>query len=102
MSSTAFDPSRVARSGAAPESDEANQARCAAATPEAVQCKEALADVHCAAQTHSRSGSAFSCWTQELQMMEQNCCSFFDDVAVYGRYTGGVMEPVQASESASH
>jgi ribulose-5-phosphate 4-epimerase/fuculose-1-phosphate aldolase len=52
----------------------------------------ACPDVHCAAHTHSPAGSAFSALNIPLEPLDQVCCSFFEDHAVYGEYDGVVVD----------
>jgi ribulose-5-phosphate 4-epimerase/fuculose-1-phosphate aldolase len=54
-------------------------------------------EVHCAAHTHSPAGSAFSALGIPLEPLDQVCCSFFEDHAVYSEYDGIVIDPGQAS-----
>jgi ribulose-5-phosphate 4-epimerase/fuculose-1-phosphate aldolase len=49
-------------------------------------------DVHCAAHTHSAAGSAFSALNIPLEPLDQVCCSFFEDHAVYSEYDGVVVD----------
>jgi ribulose-5-phosphate 4-epimerase/fuculose-1-phosphate aldolase len=53
-------------------------------------------DVHCAVHTHSPAGSAFSALNVPLEPLDQVCCSFYDDHAVYSEYDGVVLDPDQA------
>jgi ribulose-5-phosphate 4-epimerase/fuculose-1-phosphate aldolase len=48
-------------------------------------------DIHCAAHTHSPAGSAFSALNIPLEPLDQVCCSFFEDHAVYSEYDGVVI-----------
>lgn len=49
-------------------------------------------DVNCAAHTHSPAGSAFSALNILLEPLDQVCCSFFEDHAVYSEYDGVVAD----------
>jgi ribulose-5-phosphate 4-epimerase/fuculose-1-phosphate aldolase len=49
-------------------------------------------DVHCAAHTHSPAGSAFSALNTPLEPLDQVCCSFYEDHAVYSEYDGVVVD----------
>jgi ribulose-5-phosphate 4-epimerase/fuculose-1-phosphate aldolase len=49
------------------------------------------ADVHCAVHTHSPAGSAFSALNIPLEPLDQVCCSFYEDHAVYSEYDGVVL-----------
>jgi ribulose-5-phosphate 4-epimerase/fuculose-1-phosphate aldolase len=49
-------------------------------------------DVHCAVHTHSPAGSAFSALGILLEPLDQVCCSFFEDHAVYSEYDGVVVD----------
>jgi ribulose-5-phosphate 4-epimerase/fuculose-1-phosphate aldolase len=49
-------------------------------------------EVHCAAHTHSLAGSAFSALNILLEPLDQVCCSFFEDHAVYSEYDGVVLD----------
>ena len=53
-------------------------------------------DVHCAVHTHSPAGSAFSALNILLEPLDQVCCSFYDDHAVFSEYDGVVADPSQA------
>ena len=53
-------------------------------------------DVHCAVHTHSPAGSAFSALNRLLEPLDQVCCSFHDDHAVFSEYDGVVADPSQA------
>jgi ribulose-5-phosphate 4-epimerase/fuculose-1-phosphate aldolase len=49
-------------------------------------------DVHCAVHTHSPAGSAFSALNIPLEPLDQVCCSFYEDHAVYSEYDGVVID----------
>jgi ribulose-5-phosphate 4-epimerase/fuculose-1-phosphate aldolase len=49
-------------------------------------------DVHCAAHTHSPAGSAYSALNIALEPLDQVCCSFYEDHAVYSEYDGVVVD----------
>jgi ribulose-5-phosphate 4-epimerase/fuculose-1-phosphate aldolase len=49
-------------------------------------------DVHCAVHTHSPAGSAFSALNTLLEPLDQVCCSFYEDHAVYSEYDGVVLD----------
>ncbi len=53
---------------------------------------EARPDVHCAVHTHSPAGSAFSALNIPLEPLDQVCCSFYEDHAVYSEYDGVVVD----------
>lgn len=53
-------------------------------------------DIHCAAHTHSPAGSAFSALNTPLEPLDQVCCSFYEDHAVFSEYDGVVADPNQA------
>ncbi|MFO0948160.1 MAG: class II aldolase/adducin family protein [Planctomycetota bacterium] len=55
-------------------------------------------DVNCAAHTHPPAGSAFSALGSLIEPLDQTCCSFYDDHAVYDSYTGIVLDEKQAQE----
>ena len=57
---------------------------------------QARLDVDCAVHTHSPAGSAFSALNMLLEPLDQVCCSFFEDHAVYSEYDGVVANPDQA------
>jgi ribulose-5-phosphate 4-epimerase/fuculose-1-phosphate aldolase len=56
---------------------------------------KARPEVHCAAHTHSPAGSAFSALNILLEPLDQVCCSFYEDHALYGDYDGVVIDPDQ-------
>ncbi|MDZ4850337.1 MAG: class II aldolase/adducin family protein [Pirellulaceae bacterium] len=53
---------------------------------------QARPDVDCAVHTHSPAGSAFSALNIPLEPLDQVCCSFFEDHAVYSEYDGVVAD----------
>ena len=55
-------------------------------------------DVNCAVHTHPPGGSAFSSLGCLIEPLDQTCCSFFDDHAVYDSYTGIILDENQAGE----
>ncbi len=55
-------------------------------------------DVMCAVHTHPTGGCTFSALGRPLEMLDQNSCAFFDDCAIYPRYTGVVVDPEQSAE----
>jgi ribulose-5-phosphate 4-epimerase/fuculose-1-phosphate aldolase len=57
---------------------------------------EARPDVHCAAHTHSPAGSAYSALNALLEPVDQVCCSFYEDHAVFSEYDGVVADLDQA------
>jgi ribulose-5-phosphate 4-epimerase/fuculose-1-phosphate aldolase len=56
---------------------------------------QARPDVHCAVHTHSPAGSAYSALNIPLEPLDQVCCSFYEDHAVYSEYDGVVLDPDQ-------
>lgn len=54
-------------------------------------------DVNCAAHTHPPAGSAFSSLDMLIETVDQTCCSFYDDHAIYREYTGIVVTGEQAT-----
>jgi ribulose-5-phosphate 4-epimerase/fuculose-1-phosphate aldolase len=56
---------------------------------------QARPDVHCAAHTHSPAGSAYSALNALLEPLDQVCCSFYEDHAVYSEYDGVVLDMQQ-------
>ena len=52
----------------------------------------ARSDVDCAVHTHSPAGSAFSALNMLLEPLDQVCCSFFEDHAIYSEYDGIVTD----------
>lgn len=56
---------------------------------------KARPEIHCAVHTHSPAGSAFSALDMLLEPIDQVCCSFFEDHAVYSEYDGVVIDPDQ-------
>lgn len=59
---------------------------------------QARPEVNCAVHTHPPAGSAFSALGTLIEPLDQTCCSFFDDHAVYDSYTGIVLGEQQAKE----
>jgi ribulose-5-phosphate 4-epimerase/fuculose-1-phosphate aldolase len=57
---------------------------------------QARPDIDCAVHTHSPAGSAFSALNMLLEPLDQVCCSFFEDHAVYSEYDGVVLDLDQA------
>lgn len=55
-------------------------------------------DILCAAHTHPVGGCTFSALGRPLEMLDQNSCAFHEDVAIYERYTGIVVQPEQSAE----
>jgi ribulose-5-phosphate 4-epimerase/fuculose-1-phosphate aldolase len=55
-------------------------------------------DVNCAVHTHPPAGSAFSALGCLIEPLDQTCCSFYDDHAVYDSYTGVVLDDKQSQE----
>ena len=53
---------------------------------------KARPDVHCAVHTHSPAGSAFSALNMLLEPIDQVCCSFYEDHAVFSEYDGIVLD----------
>ncbi|EMD38324.1 hypothetical protein CERSUDRAFT_113481 [Gelatoporia subvermispora B] len=49
-------------------------------------------DVNCAAHSHSIYGRAFSTLGKELEMITQDSCAFYNDIAVYRQFGGVVLE----------
>lgn len=54
---------------------------------------QARPDVHCIVHSHPPAGTAFSTLGQELRMLEQVTCSFYEDHVVYEEYEGVVIDP---------
>lgn len=53
-------------------------------------------DVNCVVHTHSPWGTLFSALNKELLPIDQNCCMFYEDHAIYDEYNG----PVNDEEDA--
>ncbi|OCH85314.1 arad-like aldolase/epimerase [Obba rivulosa] len=53
---------------------------------------EARPDVNCAAHSHSIYGRAFSTLGKDLDMITQDSCTFYNDIAVYRQFGGIVLE----------
>ncbi len=54
---------------------------------------QARPDVHCIVHSHPPAGTTFSTLGQELKMLEQVTCSFYQDHVVYREYEGVVIDP---------
>lgn len=54
---------------------------------------QARPDVDCIVHSHPPAGTAFSTLGQELKMLEQVTCSFYEDHVVYEEYEGVVIDP---------
>ena len=50
-------------------------------------------DINCIVHSHPPAGTAFSTLGQELRMLEQVTCSFYEDHVVYEDYEGVVIDP---------
>ncbi|MBX7168785.1 MAG: class II aldolase/adducin family protein [Pirellulales bacterium] len=62
---------------------------------------QARPDVNCACHTHPPAGSAFSALDMLIETIDQTCCSFFEDHAIYREYTGIVISGEQAESIVS-
>lgn len=58
---------------------------------------QARPDVNCIVHSHPPAGTTFSTLGQELRMLEQVTCSFFQDHVVYEEYEGVVIDPSLAT-----
>lgn len=58
---------------------------------------KARPDVNCIVHSHPPAGTAFSALGQELHMLEQVTCSFYEDHVVYEEYEGVVIDPSLAT-----
>ena len=58
-------------------------------------------DVLCAAHTHSIHGKAFSCQGVNLDMLSQDACAFYNDVAVYTQFNGIVLAEDEGKQIAA-
>lgn len=54
---------------------------------------QARPDVNCIVHSHPPAGTTFSTLGQELKMLEQVTCSFYQDHVVYQEYEGVVIDP---------
>ncbi len=57
-------------------------------------------EVNAICHTHPPRGTAFSALGVPMKILDQTACSFFDDQAVFTKYTGVVTEPELADELA--
>lgn len=61
---------------------------------------KARPDVIAVCHTHPPKGTAFSALGIPLKLIDQNACSFWNDQAVFAKYTGVVADEVLAAELA--
>lgn len=61
---------------------------------------QARPDVHCVVHTHSPWGTLFSSLDKYIEPIDQNCCIFFEDHALYTQYNGPVNDPEDALQLA--
>lgn len=58
-------------------------------------------DVHCIVHTHSPWGTLLSAMDQGIVPVDQNCCMFFENHAIYREYNGPVNEVEDAAKLAA-
>ncbi len=58
-------------------------------------------DVVAAAHTHSQFGKAWSALGRPISPITQDACAFYEDHAVFGEYTGVVLDAIEAEKIAS-
>ncbi|MBC9795245.1 TauD/TfdA family dioxygenase [Sinomicrobium weinanense] len=57
---------------------------------------EAHPEINCIAHTHSPWGTLFSALNKKILPLDQNCCMFFEDHALYSQYNGAVTDAEDA------
>ncbi|MFC0512596.1 TauD/TfdA family dioxygenase [Mucilaginibacter angelicae] len=57
---------------------------------------EAYANINCAVHCHSPWGTLFSSLGRKIEPVDQNCCLFFENHAVYDHFNGPVNDPEDA------
>jgi len=57
---------------------------------------EAWPDLNCIVHTHSPWGTLFSALDRQIKPIDQNCCLFFENHALYEQYNGPVNDPQDA------
>jgi ribulose-5-phosphate 4-epimerase/fuculose-1-phosphate aldolase len=57
-------------------------------------------EVKCAVHTHSPYGTLFSATGRKIEPLDQNCCMFFENHAIYDRYEGPVNDEDDAQRIA--
>lgn len=61
---------------------------------------KARPDVNAACHTHSTYGKTFSAFGRELDMINQDVCTFYNSQAVYSNFGGVAIEPEEGKEIA--
>ena len=56
----------------------------------------AYPNFHCAVHTHSPWGTLFSALDKHIEPIDQNCCLFYEDHALYEHFNGPVNDPEDA------
>ena len=59
-------------------------------------------DVHSAVHAHSSAGKAFSTFGRELPFYTQDSAVFYNDIGLYGKHGGVVLESNEGQEIVKH